>query len=323
MNAMSALAGDLDLQADRLIRSFRQLAQMQGPHAHVCVLIDPLLGNPMADWPGINAIPVRPLRIQSDNLAQEETPYLLKVGQEQDHERLISHTLRLALAEQKNALIESPAMRSVCAWLFVNEAHLPQLVNALSQLAHISRPDGKGQRCLFRFWDPRVFQHLTRIMGPQDFECALPDHLRLQWVWLAPNGQLSSHAFSEGKGWRPTLAQWNALSRIEDLNQCLVLSETQQQATPHQIVELDHALQRAAELGCLDSADRITYALLAMSVGGAFEKHPSMTDLFRQVTQHRASLAALAEAVEQSVWDRIKSDLAPKRTHQTSGEAIQ
>jgi Domain of unknown function (DUF4123) len=314
---------DIDLQADLLIRTFRQMAHAQGPHACLCVLIDPLLGNPLAELSAIEKLPIRPLRIQHDDLAQDEVPYLLKVGQEQDHERLISHTLRLALAEQRNALLESPASRSVCAWLFVDEGDLSKLVDALSQFARIPRPDGQGQRSLFRFWDPRVFQHLPRVMGQQHFERALADQLALQWLWLAPTGQLSSHVFTCGQGWRPSLAQWHALSRIEDLNQCLILSETQQQASPDHIVELDRALQRAAVLGCGDSADRITYALLAMSLGGPFENHDLMTDIFSQVTRNRASLAALADAVEQSVWDRIKSDLAPTRTHQKSGKAIQ
>jgi len=317
------MADDIESQADGLIRSFRLFAQARGPGACLYVLIDPLLGDPLPDLAATEKVPVRALTIQHEDLAKEEAPYLLKVGQEQDHERLIAHTLHVALAEQKTALLESPASRSVCAWLFVNGDDPFKLTEALSRFALITRPGTQGKRQLFRFWDPRVFQHLARILGQRTLENALADKLAVQWLWLSPSGELGSHVFQDGSGWRPSLAEWHALSRIEDLNQCLLLSETQKlMGSSEHIVNLDHALQRAAQLGCQESADRITYAVLSMSLGGPFENHALMADLFRQVARDQASLAALAEAIEQDAWDRIKHDMAQARKHQKSGTNI-
>ncbi len=324
MNVLRFMTEDFNNQADDLIKAFRSTVQARNPRDCLCILIDPLLSNPLSELDSIKDVPARTLGFRHDDLAIEDTPYLLQVGREQDHERLVSDTLRLALAEQKAALLESPASRSVCAWLFVDKDDLFKLADALSRLALIAQPGSHGKRKLFRFWDPRVFQHLSRILGKQTLEGALPDRLTVQWLWLEPSGQLSSHIFSNGHGWRPSPTEWASLVRIEDLNQCLFLSETQERVdSSNHIVALDHSLQRATELGCSEAADRITYALLSMSLGGYFEDHPLMTDLFRRVARDQASLAALAEEVDQGVWDQIKNDMAQAHAHQKSGISTQ
>lgn len=307
---------DFDGAADGLIRSFRRLAQAKGPDAQLLVLIDPILGDPMPELNFGHAIPISRLRVRHDDMAKEDAPYLLRVGKEEAHERLVAQTIRIALAEQQASLDDAPSARSVCAWLFIQEGDLFKLTEALSRLSVVAGFGDPSKASIFRFWDPRVFQHLARILGRQDFEGFLGSNVAAQWVWLGSDGQLKEHTFKGGAAWRPSSAQWQALSRIEDLNQCLLFSEAYASPDPSaRIHELDGALQRANELQCRESVDRITYALLAQSLGGSFEHHPLMLELFKQLASEGVSFAALAEAVDQSLWDQVKSDMAQSRRH--------
>ncbi len=306
-----------DRHLDELVTTFRRLTGAQESAACVCVLIDPLLDNPLPILEAIEQRPRHPLRIKHDDLALEDAPYLLKVGQEQDHERLLECSLHQALAEQRVAATTTPAPRAVCAWILIEEHDLPRLLDALSSLAIVRPPERSAQRTIFRYWDPRVFEHLPRILGQQTMQTLLTQDVTARWLWLDREGQLASQEFKGGQGWRPDVQQWQALSRVEDLNQCLVLTHSAEKApSSHDVIRLDKALQHAISLGCRTSIDRMTYALLADSLGGSFEHHPLMVDTFRQIAQEQASLSALAEAIPQDTWDRIKIDLS--QPHQES-----
>jgi hypothetical protein len=317
MSLVHPVSDDFEHQADALITSFRRAAQAQGPQACLYVLIDPVLSDPLSQLNETKTLPVCRLSIRHEGLAKDDTPYLLIVGLEQDHERLVSHTLRLALAEHKNAMLNTPAACSVCAWLFVDGGDALQLSAALASLALIAQPGSQSATNLFRFWDPRVFRHLPRIVGKESLEVLLPAKLRVRWFSLAAGGQLITQSFSNGEGWQPSEAEWSSLARIEDVNQCLLLSETQELVgSSSHVGRLERALQRALELGCSESLDRVTYALLVMSLGSYFESHPLMVQIFRQVAREQVSFAALAEEVQQDVWDRIKTDMARDGAHQ-------
>jgi len=215
------------------------------------------------------------------------------------------------LEEQRLAATTTPASRSICAWILIEEQDLPHLIDALSQLAIIRPPDHPARRTVFRYWDPRVFEHLPRILGKQTMQTLLPRDLNALWLWLDQGGQLASQEFTGGTGWRPDLQQWQSLLRVEDLNQCLVLTnDTGEARTLDEVIRLDKALQHANSLGCNNSTDRITYALLSASLGGNFECHPLMEHTFQRITQEQASLSTLAEAIPQETWDQIKVDLS-------------
>lgn len=307
---------DFDLLlADRhvsdLVMAFRRLTGAQSRESCVCVLMDPLLADTQPLLDAVEERPRHPLRIQHDDLARDDAPYLLKVGPEPEHERVLELSLQLALAEQRVAATTTPAPRSICAWILIDEQHVPSLADALSRLAIVRPPQRPSERKIFRYWDPRVFEHLPRILGNQTLQTLLTRDVTAQWLWLDRSGRLASQVLKGGKGWQPDVRQWQALSRIEDLNQCLVLAHTQgKPASAQDVTQLDSALQHAGTLGCHTSADRMSYALLSASLGAGFERHPLMTDTFRSIALGQASLSDLADAIPQQTWDRIKIDLS-------------
>ena len=139
--------------------------------------------------------------------------------------------------------------------------------------------------------------------------------LELQFGHLQLDARLGHAPGKLLEGREPAGVQDGDGLHLED--QCLVLTRSAEKApSSHDVIRLDKALQHAISLGCRTSIDRMTYALLADSLGGSFEHHPLMVDTFRQIAQEQASLSALAEAIPQDTWDRIKIDLS--QPHQES-----
>lgn len=279
--------------------------------ASLYLICDPILVNPIGDQAQELAYPTRPLEFRYRDLERSLHPLLIEIKDEQREERFINDSIRLAVQESMAARATSPAARSMCAWIIAPDVTLASMAEVLGTRALLGNPYAIGEKRLFRFWDPRVFDHLPRIFGESMF--AEWGASNMQWLYVDISGTMKSQRFDSpllGKtkeNFTPTTAQWDAISRLGDLNQVLQLSDAWSQpdlaATS---ARLDSALHRAATLGVNASLDAITYALLYHSVGGAFEHHPRMRPIFAEVSKG-ASLATMLADVEQATWDQIRA----------------
>jgi hypothetical protein len=187
-------------------------------HGHIDILIDPMAHE---DWEQLDAATlldpanISPLhdKIFAEN--KSLAPTLLRVP----HGRFESVEAWLEIS-QDEARSSLPTPRLVCAFISV-DTPLHRLNSDLSQplTAQVDR-----QALYFRYFDPRVFHHLSRLLTSEQWAFLLP--ASLQWRHVCWNGQLVTNQSAEAArikshGLLFDAQQWASIESIEHFNATL------------------------------------------------------------------------------------------------------
>ncbi|WGS49817.1 DUF4123 domain-containing protein [Paraburkholderia sp. D15] len=137
----------------------------------------------------------------------------------------------------------------------------------------LSRPD-TDDTAVFRYYDPRVFTHLNRILRAEQFGALLGP--LTSWAYLDP---ASGWTTMKGAGtFEENLAvtqeQYNRIVRIELVQRALDVLRANKSATPpHAAALLDAQFAKGAAYG-LDGSDLLAFAIHGLLVSPYFDRHP-------------------------------------------------
>lgn len=282
----------------------------------VYILCDPILGDPAASWLDENLDVPEPQRI-SCALGRDMQPYLLAVPQGHAGELLLQASVERALDEAEYASTNVPAPRSVCAWLVLETSASPDFCRELARKARSPFAGDKESAGLFRYWDPRVFVHLPRVLGAS-FENWFGFPVR--WRWIDGSGALREMRITPTTDASPTSTHYIAdamresLENLQYINQVLVHTGliAQGREADHGVVVERHVRQ-ARRLGCATSRDIVMYAATSLQIGAHFEGAPCLKALMQPFVAQQVAFAQIAMGVPDALWAQAQSELASAR----------
>jgi hypothetical protein len=215
-------------------------------------IIDPLL----VDATLCKRLPAEPLGKSEFNCNADQLPRLVNLRDADERARLEL----LEVAEVFSATQDVPFF---CALIRTAES-AASLGQRLSRKLVLTRVRQR-RAYFFRFFDPRVFLHLQRILRPEQLRALLSP--AQAWVWFDPLAQRwCEHRVSDGPGAQPAShtrlnwdeEQFDALSRIELLNRVLLrLRSDQPKKTigAQQVQAIDACVVRAINAERLGDPD--------------------------------------------------------------------
>lgn len=301
----------IHMQANDVLCRLRKTLAIEGQRG-LKILVDPALADPILSVCQRNALPVRRLNLPYGDVSAEVKPYLVSVDDADAHERFLTETILVGLRESLAARDGWPAARSVSAWLIMSNEETRVFAQEFNVRAVVHKPGTPSKRKLLRFWDPRVFPQVGRLVGN-----AWARWLRVNatWVYLDGWGRITQHRFvrpavATEKTWYPDLAAWEKLERAAEVNHSLVISgKLHQQADERIFDHFDRLLVRATALGCRHALDRVTYAVLADSIDVPFEQHPQVAAMLKRTRHEDVSFSDLLTSLDSIAWERIRDEL--------------
>jgi hypothetical protein len=270
------------------------------------ILCDPILSDPASSLETSQRSLTR-IVVECPELEPALAPYLVPVDRNWAGERLLQDSIELAIQEARCAAKAMPAPRSITAWLFVSPAQERLLRTRLSKRALLRTTVRSAEEKQFRYWDPRVFAQLPRVLGAEEFRNWLG--VDVCWCWIDARGIMQYADLVSGGPHQPSsdpelLAR---LRRIAEINQCLVHTEKAGKDDAALAgAYFDALLIHAENTGCRTPADRMTYAVLADSLGKGFEQASQLSNYFERFLSGEAALTACAATVPQNVWDDVR-----------------
>ncbi|MBS1159018.1 MAG: hypothetical protein H6R15_1437 [Proteobacteria bacterium] len=235
-------------------------------------------------------------------------PYLLPVSCDFAGEFLLQESIELAVQEVRYASKNLPASRSVAAWLFVKPDRVGRLMSCITRRSVLQTTVRSTDEKLFRYWDPRVFGHLPRIMG-ESFLSWLGEVVH--WCWMDTAGNLRQVDMAATNS-PPEIqdSQFLAsLRRIAEINQCLVFTEkTSAEKEAQTENHFDRLLIHAERIGCGTSVDRMTYAVLADGLGQEFETNELLSSFMAPFFEGKAAFSACVANISQDIWDQVRKN---------------
>ncbi|WP_157956982.1 DUF4123 domain-containing protein [Salinicola aestuarinus] len=196
-----------------------------------------------------------------------------------------------------------------CGWLVTQQARTRVASYLGRQLAQTT-PDGSP--ALLRFYDPRVLEHLPRLLYPWQLSMLLGpvDY----WIFIDSARQvrcLEPHGDKRGLGrLKLTSEQWSGIRRIGQVNRCRELYRTLpgadgiQAAQPHVV---DALIVAANNLGISQQQDIAAFVLHGLTTHAAFYRHPRMQTLFSRLGG-RLSYVGLTNQLSDDEWAAISDN---------------
>lgn len=192
--------------------------------SHCDVLVDPEADAHVREWlhegPGASAAVEASLLDPLFADAPERAPFVLRVPKEEFPllERLAERACEEALAG-----LDQP--RCVCGFIFTR-LPLMQLRTTLTQALAITV---EQTRYYFRYFDPRVFHHLMRLLCPEQLAMLL--HGIDRWGFFLWDGRFVVHdvrhpgsrGLMPSSGFRLPLRMWRLLAAVEHFNATVAL----------------------------------------------------------------------------------------------------
>lgn len=208
--------------------------------------------------------------------------------------------------------------RSVCAFIF-SPAPLPRLAKHLS--AHLNaNMEGFGS-IYFRYFDPRVWPHLQRIVPPAQLHGLFGDidtWLSMDWhgrliVSPRPPEPAISELVSPSSHPRYSASQWQQIERIETVN--LTLQRLQAAGIALPDLELAGQTVAAAATQLELQIDQVAYSVYALALGTTFTGHPQLPQALKLAREHDIPLADV-------IADRLNLSLEPATSGTSSIPAL-
>ncbi|WP_374600176.1 hypothetical protein [Niveibacterium sp.] len=300
---------------DPLEAAIRALSDADGLY----LLVDPALADRVVDVPEFQALPRQVLPINT--LTADRRPYLLSLGSAARNERALNASLRLSFDEARGLLdTESGQPRSVCAWLILRDRNTPPPIAALAQSATARPPH--WATVTFRFWDPRVMEHLPRALGTAHVGAWLGSLGIAQWwsVVAQPDSGyslacLEARADVSRDQQRPrTLMgaadrdQWRLLNAIGWANRLATIVSNWELADSPNHDELERLAHRAMAWGLNDDADVLRFSHCTLTLHPAFDTHPKVASVLKQLQlSDQPGFAELVQSWDDAFLDELRS----------------
>lgn len=263
---------------------------------HSYLFVDPTCGVPWdrSSAPGdddYREMPVRPPRL---NLPRDVLPFFVPLNN--DVGGIFDWTFELAWAQ----LSEPQASYPVCAWV---DSDLD--VSELNRL--VSRQMVKtagGVSWLFRFYDPRVSQHLTSFVS-KDFSLRGP----ASWQFIDASGKLQSLPTCEGAS--EFVFDEVALERVDWLKVVNAAVRIWPSLTARvvEIEQIYEAARVAAAIGFLaeQQADCVAFIMHRCLVHQCIELHPLVSGWVADMQGVGRPYVDAAAHADSSVWKEISA----------------
>lgn len=193
-----------------------------------------------------------------------------------------------------------------CGWVTTRQARTTVAAYLAKRLAPVT-PDSKP--ALLRLYDPRVLEHLPRILERWQLSALLGPIDR--WVYLDTESRLrclEPHTDKRRLGdLKLTMQQWCAIKRIGQVNRYRELYRTLpgsaglQKASP---ADVDALIVAAQEAGLRERQDTATFVLHGLTTHSDFHRHPIMQALFKRLDA-RANYIGLSNRLSDDDWKAI------------------
>jgi hypothetical protein len=261
---------------------------------HCHVLLDPQAGSPFSDQISALDKDLAPrIHLRDPLFAQtpEEAPLLLSLPLSE-----LPFIEALAAHAQQEAVDLSSSTRSVCGFL---QSPLPvtQLAPRLARALDL-KVDGEG--IYFRYFDPRVFHHMRRLLPEAAFGRML--HGVSRWSYFMWDGSLAvqdmpASSVSSTGGLRLAADQWQPFQTIEHFNATQRLfAQRGMQFKPSQTVEFFAQVHAARALGLVSPDDAAYYVACSHRAASPLSQHaawPDVMALLKQEVPLREAVAHL------------------------------
>ncbi|WP_118179528.1 DUF4123 domain-containing protein [Paraburkholderia phosphatilytica] len=193
-------------------------------------------------------------------------------------------------AEQLPVLRKVAALRHqrrappiICA-IVTSDSATGRVQQHLADQLLVDRPDGRDT-AVFRYHDPRVFSHLSRILRKEQFDALLGPVQ--SWKFLDPAGEWTTVKVtgkSEG-AFVVTPEQFSRIGRIELVQRALDMLRANRATTPPDTPTLLDVQFAKGIAYMLDGADLQAFALHGLLVSPYFDRHPRIRTILQAPEQ--------------------------------------
>lgn len=275
--------------------------------AHDFALINPLQVE-SALWSDLPATPLLPEKI---SVQSELMPRLIPL-------RGMSDAACVDLLERAGRH-ERYSRHPFFSALLVADGDTPAIAAHLSRRLVIAMPDAGN--ALLRYFDPRVFRHLSWLLTEAQMNLLLGPVTH--WSWRNMAGTWQQHVRVEVSsllsGLRPTPEQWDSLQRLGLLNKSLCQIERN---APGTVIDdraarcVDTLLRDAYEQHRLtDEADRRLYAEQAFRFHRHIHRHPQLVERLARASDGRESYLGACRDLGAAKLQQFATELdQPPRT---------
>ena len=299
------------------------------PELRLLLLTDPALRDPQTEWDE-NAPEIasrrRPIDVHESLFPAHHRPCLYALesgdgdGLEDPDDLVLRASVRMAFEDWAPEHALSGQGHRIGGWLWIAADTHDALVAAHfgKQVVHYDL--ARGGRVLLRYFDPCVLDLLWPALNEEQRQRALGP---VQDWHFIDRGQALRLLQNPGGVARPvdrfTLnpSQWEQVRRIGLINQTLALwqAEHGRPVPGHLMVEVDDAVRQSILFGLKD-ADRIEFALLAITRHPRFAEHPAFQPVWAAVRGGDSFLDALNALTMHApdIWQRIGAAPTPSNT---------
>jgi hypothetical protein len=180
----------------------------------------------------------------------------------------------------------------------------------LAQLARVIKPD--GTRWPLRFWDPRVFWHLPRVLPSGQHQALVAQWGR--WCWFDPTNQFvttgeRNPADNETAPIPLALSKenWSSLARVGSVNRVLALArDWGVHPTESNARRIDALVQRCHALGFLSEQDELVFCTCGLTCRDDFDRHPSVSRALLHGAQQGASAMQVLQSFGDDFWTALR-----------------
>lgn len=247
------------------------------------------------------------------DLPAEMAPYLLQSEASSDFQRsqFIEWVMRGMLADRTAS---TPRAFRFAALIMTPQAPT-RLARGLAAAALVK--DMAGRTRLFRYWDPRVAQHLHR--SPLRWP-ALSSDAAGTWWYVDARGQLQAHRMGAGTAALTVLTNemHSALLHASDLNACIEIAHPNGGSFGTDAdawAPLNASLRVAQDHG-LTVESRLRFAAHRWQAGEPIELASRLQEILRVSHETGISYETLHAELDEQEWIEIVSDARKKRTEQ-------
>lgn len=278
----------------------------RSPHGRLHVLVDTVLGDPLAD--AATRCDATALPIKHPDLKADHRPYLLTLG-DFGRDLAIEKSLSLGLGQALRSADELMQGRSICLWI-LSDADSEDLALHLASQARVRiERDMK----LFRFWDPRVMDTLEHLLRPEQVNNLLGPVSTCLWLnragefaALRADEDFSSNGALPGIRWDNH--QLDLLKNVELVNRALdVLQDMGKPVVGAQLrLDLDGILAKGARDWKLQTdRELVTYAMYGHLIGAQFDRVAEVRDAMLEAENAGTSPVDALDQFDEHYWQNL------------------
>ena len=303
-----------DVTVNRAIATLRSACHSSGTTA-LTIVVDPTLADPLS-LSDVLKHALESGRVSRHslvglhaNFAPDKSPYLIHAPDELAAERCMNESVRIAVNESLGLCGDEYRGRSVCAWV-VGESQPAALAERLVQLSRVRGPDRKLWP--LRYWDPRVFWHLPRVLQPGQFSAMC--RMLGRWHQLDQTNSLAAlplHAVHGERVETPLVfddAGWAPLSRVGQVNRVLGLAwDWGVMPTTSNAARIDVLLQQCHALGFSSEQDELAFCACGLTSRDDFYLFPIVGEALGVAARQGLSVIEALAPFDDAFWAGLQT----------------